>query len=127
MSRQTTIRVLRPFPYGRQRYTPGQTLTLRAAHAAVFIATRKAEEVSSSRQAAQLEPPPLALVEKARAAVRPQLDHYGDGTPGGSPRAVDGGDLAALRKEYAEAVGKRPFPGWGEAVLREKIAAAREA
>jgi len=39
------------------------------------------------------------------------------------PLAVD--DLAALRAEYLEVVGKRPFHGWDADALREKIAAAK--
>lgn len=34
-------------------------------------------------------------------------------------------DRAALRAEYAEVLGKRPFSGWDEATLAAKIAAAR--
>lgn len=36
------------------------------------------------------------------------------------------GDLAALRAEYQEAVGKRAFHGWDADTLREKIAEVRE-
>ena len=51
-----------------------------------------------------------------------QLDHDGDGKPGGS---ISGGDdLAALRAEYTEKFGKRPFMGWDADALRERIAAA---
>lgn len=35
--------------------------------------------------------------------------------------------LAALRDEYQSVVGKRPYHGWDEATLAEKIAAARSA
>lgn len=34
-------------------------------------------------------------------------------------------DLAALRAEYQNAVGKRPYMGWDAEVLRLKIAAAK--
>lgn len=36
-------------------------------------------------------------------------------------------DLAVLRAEYEELVGKRPFMGWDADKLREKIAEARAA
>lgn len=52
------------------------------------------------------------------------FDHDGDGKAGGSAKPA--GDVAALRAEYQTLVGKRPFPGWGADVLREKIAAASE-
>ena len=38
----------------------------------------------------------------------------------------DGYDLAALRAEYQDKVGKKPFHGWDADALREKIAAAGE-
>ncbi|HJQ15930.1 MAG TPA: hypothetical protein VJ859_02930 [Allosphingosinicella sp.] len=55
----------------------------------------------------------------------PQLDHDGDGAPGGST-APDGDKEAmkALREEYEFKMGKKAFPGWDEATLREKMAAA---
>lgn len=34
--------------------------------------------------------------------------------------------MASLRAEYAEKMGKKPFMGWDEATLREKLAAAPE-
>lgn len=34
-------------------------------------------------------------------------------------------ELADLRAEYGEVVGKRPFMGWDAETLREKIAAAK--
>lgn len=34
-------------------------------------------------------------------------------------------DRAALREEYTEVVGKKPFGGWDAETLREKIAAAK--
>ncbi|MDX0310553.1 hypothetical protein GOC54_05370 [Sinorhizobium meliloti] len=41
-------------------------------------------------------------------------------TPKPSPKAEDD-DIAALRKEYLEVVGKRPFHGWDAATIRAKI------
>ena len=40
------------------------------------------------------------------------------------PAKPAGEDLAALRDEYREKLGKNPFNGWDAATLREKIAAA---
>lgn len=53
------------------------------------------------------------------------FDHDGDGSPGGSSAPEPSDDLPALRAEYQAVVGRRPFPGWGAEVLREKLAAAR--
>lgn len=55
-----------------------------------------------------------------KRARRPQLDHDNNGTAGGSKTPAE--DLTALRAEYQEKVGKRPFNGWDAATLREKIA-----
>ncbi len=50
------------------------------------------------------------------------LDHDGDGKKGGS--LSDGKEvMKALRAEYTEKTGKKPFAGWNEATLREKMGA----
>lgn len=53
------------------------------------------------------------------------LDHDGDGKKGGSPKPEQTDDLPALRKEYEQLKGKKPFSGWDAATLREKIPEAR--
>lgn len=50
----------------------------------------------------------------------PQLDHDHDGAPGGSTSAT-GDDIAALRADYREALGKAPFNGWDADELRKRI------
>lgn len=55
------------------------------------------------------------------------LDHDGDGKSGGSVKPAPTEDLADLREDYTEIVGKKPFPGWNAETLREKIAAAEKA
>lgn len=77
---------------------------------------RKAEY---DREPGRVAPPPAALTRRLS-----QLDHDQDGNPGGSKSAA--GDLTALRAEYLAAVGKRPFNGWGEDQLRQRIAAAKK-
>lgn len=39
----------------------------------------------------------------------------------------DDEELSALRVEYQDVVGKRPYHGWGAEELRERIAAAADA
>lgn len=51
----------------------------------------------------------------------PQLDHDGDGHPGGSVTA-QGDDLPALRARYKELAGKNPFNGWDAEELMKRIA-----
>ena len=41
------------------------------------------------------------------------------------PVGDDSPDAQALRVEYKQLAGKRAFPGWGEDILREKIAALK--
>jgi hypothetical protein len=53
------------------------------------------------------------------------LDHDRDGAKGGS-EAQSGEAVQVLRAEYQRLIGKRPFNGWNEAVLREKIAGHQE-
>lgn len=68
------------------------------------------------------EPEPLALSEDERAAL-PQLDHDGDGEPGGSTAPADPKEeLDALRARYKQLAGKGFFPGWDAQTLRAKIA-----
>lgn len=38
----------------------------------------------------------------------------------------DDGALKALREEYADKIGKRPFMGWGAETLKAKIAKAED-
>lgn len=47
------------------------------------------------------------------------LDHDCNGEKGGSTSAS--GDLKALRAAYKEKFGKKPFNGWDEAKLKEKL------
>ncbi|MDQ4421466.1 hypothetical protein OOT33_13645 [Sphingobium sp. DEHP117] len=56
----------------------------------------------------------------------PQLDHDGDGHPGGSISAT-GDDIATLRKLYKDTIGKAPFNGWSAEELRKRIADAAPA
>ncbi len=71
-----------------------------------------------------------ALIERGWHLSKDELwgtfDHDGDGKPGGS-RKQEGGDLAALRAEYQDLAGKRPFGGWDEAILRDRIEALKVA
>lgn len=54
-------------------------------------------------------------------ADKPQLDHDGDGKAGGSTSGGSGDEMAALRDEYENVVGKRPFNGWDAEELRRRM------
>lgn len=101
----------RPMSYRTRRLTAGDTITCSDRDARVWLATRKFRK---ARRPADIPPPPAELLAR--------FDHDGDGVPGGSAAPVE--DVASLRKEYFEKLGKRPFPGWNAETLREKIAAA---
>ncbi len=63
-----------------------------------------------------------ALIARGWCLTKPgqdPLDHDGDGEKGGS--IAPEGDLKALRAEYLDKMGKRPFPGWDEAELRKRM------
>lgn len=68
-------------------------------------------------------PSELDLTDEQRAHL-PQLDHDGDGRPGGST-VQTGDDLPALREEYEALAGKRVFHGWDADTLRAKIGELR--
>ena len=79
-----------------------------------------AEEMAEKNETAVAD----GAVQAAPSAIGDdldQLDHDGDGTPGGSISAT--GDLTELRAEYTAALGKKPFNGWDADELRRRIAA----
>jgi hypothetical protein len=67
---------------------------------------------------------PLAreMIALGRATLEKlvQFDH----NKGAGSLKQDGDEIAALRAEYIEKFGRRPFYGWDADTLREKIAAA---
>lgn len=68
------------------------------------------------REPGKIASPPKRLLS--------QLDHDGNGEPGGSKSAPASDDLATLRTEYHAKIGKRPFNGWDADTLRAKIGEA---
>lgn len=54
------------------------------------------------------------------------LDHDGNGKKGGSTSGAEDAkaEVQDLREAYTEAVGKKPFAGWGADELRRRIADA---
>ena len=102
--------------YGTRMLTAGDAMTVTGPRARALIALGLASE------------------RKPRKP-KPQLDHDGDGRPGGSlkravppppppPAPPAAGELSTLRKAYEEKFGKKPSPAWKADTLAEKIAAA---
>lgn len=127
----------RPFTYQTRRLVPGDVFTAeKPMDGKLLIAVKKAR---LHREPGSVAPPPAALKAQIAAAPGPsaapveaepeadpeqlsQLDHDGDGKAGGSVSPPPSEDLTALRAEYFETVGKRPFNGWDAVTLRDKIA-----
>jgi len=96
------LRVLKPLSYMSRRMIVGEEFeAAKERDVRVLLATRKVEKV---RAEAPVPPPPPAVVEKIEETfVNP---------------------LAEARAAYEEKFGKRPYYGWDEATLREKMAEA---
>lgn len=126
--------------YGTRRMKPGEAFEARhVKDAKLLIAIGKARY--ATRDAVAVDAPALTipgnglqmagnhdpdLVDLPRGSrVLPQLDHDGDGAPGGSLKQA-GDDIVALRAEYTAKLGKRPFPGWDAETLRTRMAAHLE-
>jgi hypothetical protein len=88
----------RRMTYATRRLLPGDRFTASGANARVLIAIKKAEAASAGYEA--------------------------QGTAHDSDQADA---LAALRKEYQEVLGKRPFHSWDAETLQARIAEARDA
>lgn len=97
------LRARKALTYATRRLQPGDIFDARGRDARLLLAVRKAEAV---REPVELAPPPAAVAAKIADAVSPDA-------------------RAALRAEYEQALGKRPFHGWSDDELREKIAAAK--
>lgn len=77
---------------------------------------------SRTRDEALGEKPAKASKAEAPASAV-AFDHDGDGAPGGSAAPEKTDDLAALRAEYTEKMGKKPFPGWDADEIRKRMTA----
>ena len=107
--------------YATRRLQAGDVFEAKPRDARLLIAIRKARV---ERRPGNIGAPPPELV--AKVVRRDPFDHDQDGSPGGSISGGSGDDMTALRKEYTEKVGKRPFGGWDAAELRKRMAAVGE-
>lgn len=96
--------------YGTRMMTAGEPMTLSGPAARAAIATGKA---TAKRPGGLVsESKTYRVGDGAREEMAPEKV------------AVDADERPALRATYEAKFGKKPFPGWGAATLREKIAAA---
>lgn len=103
-----------PRGYNNRMMQPGETFQARKPiDERLLLATKRAV---IARPEVDLPPPPAALLA--------QLDHDHNGKPGGSAAPDHTDEIKALREEYQEKLGKRPFLGWNAEELRRRIAAA---
>lgn len=65
--------------------------------------------------------PYVELTEGGKANKPDPLDHDKDGKKGGSKPAEESDELAKLRADYLEVVGKKPYHGWSAEELQSKI------
>lgn len=102
----------------------GNWPAVKAAYEAAGAKVQVVAPGTPLRTPGKIDPPS----QSQSGAPTDPLDHDGNGKKGGS-KAPDGDkdELAALRAEYAEKLGKKPFNGWDAAKLREKIAEATAA
>jgi hypothetical protein len=91
-----TMTASRSMTYGTRRLMAGEEFEASRSHARLLVALGRAEY--GTRAIPQYPPP----------AKKPAGD-----------------DLAALRAQYQETVGKRAFHGWDADTLKAKIAAAK--
>jgi hypothetical protein len=86
--------------YNTRRLMPGDEFDAKDRDARILVGIAKARRV---REPGEVPSPPESLTQKAS---------------GGSD------DLSALRAEYQEKMGKRPFNGWDAETLNAKMAEA---
>lgn len=90
-----------PMTYGTRRLLPGDE----------FVASRRDADL-------------LARIGRAKLAEvkADPLDHDGNGKKGGSLKPEASEELTALRTQYHDKFGKRPFHGWDAKTLTSKLA-----
>lgn len=103
----TEVTAVKSLIYATRHLKPGDDFATKTDRdASILVALGKAK---IRRVPGKIAPAPAGLVEKVSASK------------------VPAGNLVALRAEYAELVGKKPFHGWDAAELRRRIGEARAA
>lgn len=96
--------VTKPLTYGTRRMVAGDVFEpQKKNHGVALLASKKVKKLPE-RRPGKIAPPSAELV--AKVADDPLAE------------------LASLRAEYADRIGRRPFMGWDAATLRAKIDAA---
>ena len=129
------LKARKSFTYNTRHLKAGDEFdTKRDMDARILCGIGKAEPV---REPAKVAPPPEDIAAKIAAAAAPApvqsyapaaSEYDASEAPPADPPAdpvID--DIAALRAEYREKVGRGPFNGWSAETLRQKIAEASSA
>jgi hypothetical protein len=96
--------VTKPLTYGTRHMVAGDVFEpQKKNHGVALLASKKVKKLPA-RRPGKIAPPPAELAAKVRATPEEEL--------------------SALRAEYADRIGRRPFAGWDAATLRAKIDAA---
>jgi hypothetical protein len=103
--------------YPRMLYRPGTKTRVWGISVDTLIVRDAEEQKAAVAEGWMLRP-------DSEPGISP-MDHDRDGGMGGSEHQ-GGTDIPALRADYEALAGKRPFNGWDEATLREKIASHKE-
>ena len=97
------------FLYNTRRLLAGDVFeTVKPIHGKLLIAAKKAIE---TRTPGKIAAPPKSVAAKVSKASKVEAEPD---------------ELATVRAEYQEKVGKRPFMGWDADTLRAKMAEAAE-
>lgn len=110
------LRASKDFTYATRRLLPGDSFEASDRDARLLIAIKKARPDEDDPR--PLRAPPRTLAKKIEL-------FGGDETPPPAKTEEPEVDMAALREEYQEAVGRRAFHGWSADELRQRIAEAK--
>lgn len=112
-----TMEATKRLRYRTRMIEAGESFDATPGDARLLMAVKKARV--PERIPGTIAAPPKSVVDKFKA-----FDPDRNGSPGGSAKPAPDPDLAAVRIEYSEKIGRRPFPGWDVAELRRRMAEA---
>lgn len=106
-----------PGRYQTRRLLPGDIVDVGDDLAGRLFAKINHRRIAPHRDPGKIAPPPAEL----QAKINPRIDQDDDGNMGGSKSPPSNEVLTQLRAAYTEKFDKRPFNGWDEVTLREKL------
>lgn len=113
------LTALKSFRYRTRRLLPGDEFDANDRDARALVAVKRARGVNDRPKATLPEPPPELV---ARATTVAATEHRVEPEVNEASTPAPEDDLTALRAEYTEVVGRRPFMGWDGDELRRRMA-----